>query len=310
MDPHMNPEVDPHLDPHLDEGHLQAYLDDELGEAATPSARNHLSACPACRARLEDLEGIGAAVTSRLTVLDRPVSLEAARVRWSHRHRPAALTPPERPSTRPVAPSAPRPVMHPAPRPVMHPAWRPAWRPAWPTAWRPTLAAAAGVLLLVTAGVAAAFPGSPIRAWLEGREGTPEGTPAASILAAPETTGVFASLREGAMEVQLHGLPPGAWVEVQLVEGDRVGAFAPAGSSFESGPGRLGVRVEPSGADASPPGVRLELPGAAREARVQAGGAVLLRVTPDGLWFPPQVTVDSTSGVIRVQVPPPAGSGE
>jgi|GEM_PF-1523021 len=307
MDLHMNSELDAHLDPHLDDGHLQACLDDELGEAATSSARNHLSACPACRARLEDLEGIGAAITSRLTVLDRPVSLEAARVRWSHRHRPAALTAPEGPSTRPVAPPVVRPALSPALSPVMHPARRPAWRPTW----RPTLAAAAGVLLLVTAGVAAAFPGSPIRAWLEGREGTPEGTPAASVLAAPETTGVFASLRDGAMDIQLHGLPPGAWVEVQLVEGDRVGAFAPAGSSFESGPGRLGVRVESSGADASPPGVRLELPGAAREARVQAGGAVLLRVTPDGLWFPPQVTVDSTSGVIRVQIPPlPSGAGE
>ncbi len=294
MDLHMNPELNPYRDPHLDDGHLQAYLDDELGQADTRSARDHLATCPDCRARLEELEGIGAAVSAHLTVLDRPVSLEAARARWSRRHRPAERMAQERPSPRPAAPSALRPVM------------RPAWRPAW----RPTLAAAAGVLLVVTAGVAAAFPGSPIRAWLEGREGTPEGAPAAAVLAAPETTGVFASLRNGAMDIQLHGLLPGAWVEVQLVEGDRVGAFAPAGSSFESGPGHLGVRVESAGADASPPGVRLELPRAARETRVQSGGAVLLRVTPDGLWFPPQVTVDSTSGVIRVQVPPPAGAGE
>jgi hypothetical protein len=291
MDPHMNPEVDPHLDPHLDDGHLQAYLDDELGQAATRSARDHLSRCPACRTRLEELEGIGAAVAARLTVLDRPLSMEVARSRWDHRRRAAERTSPLHSSTHPARPSATTPVMRPA--------------------WRPALSAAAGALLLVTAGVAAALPGSPIRSWIEGREGVSEGAPAASALPVAETTGVFASLRDGAMSIQLHGLPPGAWVELRRVEGDRVGAFAPAGSSFESGPGHLGVRVESSGADDSSAAVRLELPVAAREARVQSGDAVLLRVTPDGLWFPPQVTVDSTSGVIRVRVPPlPNGAGE
>jgi hypothetical protein len=275
------------MDPHLEDGRLQALLDDELGETAARSARDHLATCPSCRGRLEGLERLGAAVTARLAVLDRPVSMEAARQgHAAARERRGAARRSHRPGR-------------------AHPGW----------SWRSPLAAAASVLLLVTAGVAASLPGSPIRAWMEGRQSTPDLSPAATLPSVPETTGVFASLRMGTMDVQIRGLAAGGWVEVHLVDGDRAGAFAPAGAAFESGPGRLGVHVEASrnvepGDAGAGPGVRVELPRGAREATVQAGRQLLLRVTPDGVHVPSGIRVDSTTGVIRIQVPDPApGSG-
>lgn len=156
------------------------------------------------------------------------------------------------------------------------------------SAWL-SLSRAASIALLLTAGVATALPGSPVRRWImdgwqalrgpettsvRPSEPTPEtvGGGDVSTGAPAEEIGASVPVGTGSLEIWVHGFPSGAALRVEWVDGDQVGVFAGEGTRFRTGEGRLEAF--------SPPGsVRVELPKSLTQVLVGVDGEVLLRKT-------------------------------
>ncbi len=242
---------------HLDDGTLQGYMDGELATPTVNGVERHLQDCGECREALAELAKVGHAVSGALRTLDPQVDLEAAR--WSHRVRRAD-------------------------------------RRRGGSPQRSWLAAAAVAVLFLSAGVASALPGSPVRGWLESRSGEGEIVAPSTLATDIESTGVFTSPRNGEVEVDVLGLGPSEWIEVVAVAGNRAGAFAAPGAAFESGAGRIRVVAHPGTG-----GVRIEIPSSVRSAVVRYEGRPILHRTDSGFMVSDGASVEGSGTSVRVR---------
>jgi hypothetical protein len=160
-----------------------------------------------------------------------------------------------------------------------------------------SLSRAAGLLMVTAAGLSA-LPGSPVRNWASrvlapeapevGTEAAP--TPAPSSTEA-EATGIRLAVPRGPLRVIVGGAEVGTVIRVQWVPGADAAVFAPAGSRFTSGEGRLEARVT-SGT------VRIEIPRGVVPVSLEVGGRIYLRSTAAGLDVPGPVTQQSASEIV------------
>ncbi len=260
---------------HFSDGQLQAYLDDELKPNEGREIEQHLRSCPGCVSALDQLDRAGRITTSALAALD---TIPEEATLWDGLN--------ERTGT--IQLQAERRRRH-----------RTRRRRLW----------AASLLLAISAGaLGAAFPASPLRAWMmdawervvrifEGSAGEPtppptldtEPGPAASPDAplsgergseaappSPEEAGLYADASLGPVEIELRELSPGAVVEVVFVDGSLTGVFATVEARFRSGPGRLEATI-PSG------GARVEVPRLTGQVLLLADGDLLLQKDGDSL---------------------------
>jgi len=167
---------------------------------------------------------------------------------------------------------------------------------------RRNLPRAASFAILLTAGAAAALPGSPVRRWvLKGWEavsgpegpvlapaqglgegGGPEGAPADAGM-----VGATIPVGPDGLELHLADLGRGASLRILFVEGSQAGIFAGEGTRFRSEAGRLVA--------SSPPGdVTMEIPLQAPRVSVVVNGETYLRKTEGGLEL---------LGPVRTQTP-------
>ncbi|HSG07003.1 MAG TPA: hypothetical protein VLA36_01510 [Longimicrobiales bacterium] len=248
---------------HLDEGQLLAVRDGE-------SQHEHLVECADCRKGLAELRGRHDRVSGALAALDAPTDLEVAR----------ALI-----RTRVTAGAAHTADVVPLTIPPRRAFW--------------SLSRAAGLLLVTAAGLSA-LPGSPVRHWASRvlapeapRQGTERApTPASAPSSAEaEATGIRLAVPRGPLRVIVGGAETGAVIRVQWVPGAEAAIFAPAGSRFTSGEGRLEAQVT-SGT------VRIELPRGVLPVSLEVGGRIYLRSTDAGLDVPGPVTRQSTSEIV------------
>ena len=247
---------------HLDEGQLLAVRDDE-------SLDEHLAACAQCQESLDALRHRREVVSGALASLNTPTDLEAARARIRQRV---------------TAQTARTPGVTPLARPPK-------------TLW--SLSRAAGLLLVTAAGLSA-LPGSPVRNWLsralapdapEARtEAVTAPAPAAAATEA-EATGVRLAVSRGPLRVVVVGAEAGAEIRVRWVPGSDAAVFAPVGSRFTSGEGRLEAQVTPGT-------VRVELPRGVVPVSLEVGGRIYLRSTDAGLDVPGPVTEQSASEIV------------
>lgn len=258
---------------HLDEGQVLALRDDPA--AAGEEHARHLNACPACRQALEEAHRQAGAVAAALESLEADAGdLEEARraVRMRVAAHGAA-----------AADAASLPA-------------RATRRAFW------SLSRAAGVLLVTAAGLSA-LPGSPVRAWIADRlRPTPmepratvagEAVEAAAPEAPPEEAGVRLPLDGGPLVVVLREAAPGSEIRVTWIPGREAALFAPVGSRFTSGEGRLEATLA-----AGP--VRVEIQRGASPISLEVDGSVLLRSTPGGLEVRGDVVERSADGITFV----------
>jgi anti-sigma factor RsiW len=258
---------------HATEGLLQAYLDDEVADAARAEIAGHLDACAACAAEAEALVAVNAQAHQALMMLDAPVSASAALV--SVRQRAAAA---------------------------------PARRGAG--GLRGSLSRAAGLVLLTVGAASAAIPGSPVRSWLAGAWDrvsslfvgdravqvveTPVAPPPAE--AAPEAYAAVA-LAEGQVRVLVSAPTGPATIRVRLVAGQRA-AFQSTDTSvrFVSATGRLEITGLGAGE------ATIDLPRSARLATVEIAGRTVVRAE-DGRLLPLVSVASATDDEVVIRVP-------
>jgi hypothetical protein len=260
---------------HLDEGQILA-LRDAPGEAPD-EAHAHLTTCGTCRGSLDEARRRAAAVSGALASLDAgPRDLADARDRVRRRvaeHSAAGAA---------AAPLLARPR-----------------RALW------GLSRAAGLILLAATGLSA-LPGSPVRGWLA-RALVPATTapapsgevPAAAseATAAPaEEAGIRIPLAAGPLTVLLRGAEPGTVVRVLWIPGNEAAVFAPAGSRFTSGTGRVEATLEPGA-------VRVELPRSVLPVTLEVNGRMILRNSARGLDVSEEAVERSEAGV-TFRLPP------
>jgi hypothetical protein len=240
---------------HLDEGRLLE-LRDETRDGDI-DAWHHLDACSHCREALEDVRSRATAIGSALGSLDGPLDLEAARS--AVRDRVAGHSAAVAGATSIVA----------APS-------RSGLR---------GLSRAAGILLVAAGGVAAAVPGSPLRQWVstilgpEDASETPMAQPAEAVAperSAAEAAGIRVEAVTGPLRITLRGFTPGVDLRVRWVPGSEAAVFAPLGTRFTRGQGR----VE---ADLSVGEVRVELPTGSSAVTLEVDGVVYLTRGEAGL---------------------------
>ncbi|HSM62006.1 MAG TPA: hypothetical protein VK849_14450 [Longimicrobiales bacterium] len=259
---------------HLDEGRLLALRD---GAADLDfDARHHLGHCEACHEAFQAARLRVSAIAGALATLDRAVNHEAARA--AVRARVAGHTA-RTAGTRSVVGAAPRRVTH-------------------------GLSRAAGLVLLTAAGAAAALPGSPVRRWVGGLlsgEAEVAATAAeqepASLMAAPEATGLRVDAAAGPLRIVLRNLAPGTELRVQWMPGTEAAVFVPVGSRFATAQGR----VE---ADLVEGGVRVELPRGRGPLTLEVDGRTFLRVTQDGLEVSGPVASRTDAEIVFVRPGP------
>ncbi len=242
---------------HPDPGLIQSFLDGELEEGEERDVHFHLEGCADCRARAEVLTRAADTVGRGLALLDTDPELGAARDRLRFRR-----------------------------------AGRPGKDTLLPWHRRSSLPRAASIALLLTGAAATALPGSPVRSWLGDRwdalVGSPTATgPASEVpgtavdvveaypLGGPET-GITLPAGEAGVELWIRDLPPEATIRVVWVEEGQAGIFAGEGTRYR----RQDSRLE---AQAPPGSVRVELPRSLVGAVVGVDGAVLLRLTAEGV---------------------------
>jgi hypothetical protein len=164
-----------------------------------------------------------------------------------------------------------------------------------------SLSKAAGILLITAAG-ASALPGSPVRRWLErrsapavertaapARERVAEPQPVAAETPAEEA-GVRISALGGPLSVVLRGAAPGTEIRVTWVPGAEAAVFAPVGTRFTSGEGRVEAALVPGS-------VRVELPRGVVPVSLDVDGSILLRTTPAGLEVSGPVVERADAGI-------------
>jgi len=236
---------------HPAEGEIRAFLD---GEATgnPEELRAHLETCGQCGALAQVQSRAVVAVAEALSLLDIEPRLEEARGRIL------------RMETETRGPGA---------------------------KLRRNLPRAASFVILLTAGAAAALPGSPVRRWVtRGWEAVsgpeelvtapaPEHDEVKGAEGAPAGTGMVGATipvsAEG-LELHLRGLGAGASLRILFVEGSQAGIFAGEGTRFRSEAGRLVA--------SSPPGdVTMEIPLQAPRVSVVVNGETYLRKTEGGL---------------------------
>ncbi len=235
---------------HPSDAMIRAFLDGEAGRAES-EIQAHLSACAGCRARAGEQGRREAVVAEALSLVDVPPPLERAR---------AAIRRHERESGR------------------------------WAGLVRRNLPRVASVAVLLTAGAAAALPGSPIRSWLTREWAELSGSgdssavtslttgEAASDMAGGEAERVGATIPYTPEGIELHvsGLNPESSLTVLLVQGTEAGIFSSEGTRFRSQTGRLEAE--------DPPGdVTVEIPVTTPGARLVVNGEVYLRKTGEVL---------------------------
>lgn len=242
---------------HPGEGRLQAYLDGELADEASAGVEDHLHGCRECRETLEALRRSAGVVGTALDRTTPPLpSLERAKARVRRRARAAG-----------AGGSLP-------------------------------LARAAIVVLLLGAAASTALPGSPVREWILGRwdrASTPAATDGGGGASARSGVGAASGVRTPAAEdgvrVVLTGVEAGTDLRVRFVDGDRAGVFAPEGSRFSTGEGRLE-------ADVAPGPIRVEVPRGAARARVVVNGTEYVRVGDGRVELRGSAVDSSASGIL------------
>ena len=263
---------------HLDEGQLLALRDDP--SAAAEEHARHLGACPDCRRALETARLQAGAVASALEALEADAG-DVEQARRAVRQRVATH-----------GAAAAGGVSLPG---------RTTRRAVW------SLSRAAGVLLVTAAGLSA-LPGSPVRSWIERRLGPgPEEAPARLVAPASEPpaaeapaaeaptaeAGVRLPLAGGSLAVILRGAQPGTEIRVTWVPGDEAALFAPVGSHFTSGEGRLEATLAPGP-------VRVEIRRGLPRLSLEVDGSVLLRATSQGLEVEGGVVERDAAGITFV----------
>lgn len=250
---------------HPDDGRLQAYLDGELPGAGGAAVEEHLGKCERCRETVEELLRAAGVVGA---ALDRtappPPALEAGMARVRRRARRADAG---RPSAEGAGGSLP-------------------------------LAKAAVVALLLVAAGSTVLPGSPLREWLV------DGWNRVSALVVPEreagtspepgvatAAGVRTVSGEEGVRVVLTGVESGTELRIRFVEGERAGLFAPEGSRFRTGEGRLEAVVAPGP-------VRVEIPREAGRAEVVVNGTAYVRVGDGRVELRGPAVDSSASGIL------------
>ncbi len=244
---------------HPAEGTLQAYLDGEIQSEPREALDRHLAGCGACRRSLAELDQLAGQTRRALALVDRePPSMEAAR--WEARRARATYR---------------------------------------SRAHRRRLATAASVILLAGAGWVAAMPGSPIRNWWDSRSVAELSAPAEEQITGPEgieRAVVGVQLLDGRVSVSLDGVPRDSRIEVRLTDTEGVRVSAPAGSRFETGPGRMLVRIDGLEGD-----LTVELTAAAVLADVQVNDRLVLRKSGDEVSYPGPEPTRLQGGSVQFQ---------
>ena len=236
---------------HPDEGMIRALLDEEA-TGENKAARTHLDTCPRCAEAAAEQAADLQVLTEALALLDTDPPAQAARARILEE------THARRKRVRMIRWSLPR---------------------------------VASFAVLITAGAAAALPGSPVRQWIadgwrnlggtrgpvvtEALEGVGP-SPDEGAVEGTERVGATLPVGQGGLELQVRDLSPLASLTVHFVEGNRAGIFSEEGTRFRTEGGRLEA--------SDPPGdVTLEIPSGASPITVVVNGEVYLRKTAGGL---------------------------
>lgn len=244
---------------HASEGTLVAYRDGELAPQEGRALAEHLEGCERCARRHEELGRVSDRVSTALAELDRAApAIDAGAIR-----RRAGLR---------VVPGGLGPMAG-------------GGRASDPTAdadvrqgsfSRRRSLAAAILLLLAFTGAAAAIPGSPLRAWLEGSvraiaaffdPGEPPPPPPIEAADGDEASpsGVAVAPYGGGVRISLRSPSSETVVRVRLVDASRASVLA-TGGTYRTGRGSLEVL------DAGPGEVTIEIPRATRWAVVEVDG--------------------------------------
>jgi len=235
---------------HPSDAMIRAFLDGEA-RGAEAEIRAHLSVCAGCRSLAHEQVRREAVLAEALSLVDVLPPMERARAEIRRRER---------------APGR------------------------WAGLVRRNLPRVASIAVLLTAGAAAALPGSPIRTWLtrEWAERSGSGDSAAVTTLTSEEPASDAETGEvervGAtipytpegIELRVSGLSPEASLTVLLVQGAEAGIFSAEGTRFRSQSGRLE-------AEAPPGDVTVEIPVASPGVRLVVNGEVYLRKTGEVL---------------------------
>lgn len=259
---------------HVDEGTLLALRD---GEHVSDEARLHLEECATCRSALAAAHARADEVEHTLTALDRPIEPTAAKAGVRARLRPAG---------------------HDGPQPVS-------------SRWSGRHLGRAAGLLLVTAGAAAALPGSPLRSlWVpsEAVEAPPatadqdaapvsERGESGASFSTEDGVGIAVAVIDSSVYVVVRGAHPGTVLSVAWTDQSSARVIAPAGSRFTYAAGRIEV-------DASRGAISIELPRNAGEVSVEVDGQLYLQGSSAVLQvFGP--LVERTRDTIRFRVDEP-----
>jgi hypothetical protein len=226
---------------HLDEGTLQQFLDGEMPAGRGGPAEAHLAACPACAARMAELRAGGERMSALLGAGDAPAPMLRAQAEFHRRRRSHPLAQAGRGLSR---------------------------------------AAAVMIAIAGAAVAAAAFPGSPVRAWVQENvlAGAPApAAPAPVVAAAPvpreaAATGVSILPDGGGVGVVVSGAGPELRVSARLGSAPqaqvRATGAAAATARFRTSPGRIEVLNAAAGE------VAVELPAGAESAFLEVNGRV------------------------------------
>ena len=258
---------------HLDEGQLRALLDDELSDAEAGVARVHVGGCDECAQLLARVDTQGVAAREAIAILDVPAP--AARAREAVLARVHG-----------TSSSSERPI----PREASVGAWAP---------FHLTLKRAAVIVLLLT-GLAAALPGSAVRAWMvsgwrvavEAFTGAESGAqPATTELATSgqesDEAGVQFEVTDEPLRIVLTQIEPGSLVVVRFIEGRRA-AFSGSDARFRR---TADGRFEVTGGSGT---IRIDVPRTLAGASLRVNERIYLTVAGD--------RIDAT-GPIEAQTP-------
>jgi hypothetical protein len=245
---------------HPGEGTLQAYLDGEVPPKPREGLDLHLEACPDCQVVLAALDTMGRATHTVLADLDATMPA-ADRALWEIRRTRASRR---------------------------------------AAAVRRRAAAAASFVLLIGAGWVAAMQGYPVRDWWAGRFGAdPVG------LIEPQLPATLEAQRAGMSQLPLDGrisisfnlVPAGSWLDVTLSDGARAAVSVPEGSSFETEPGRIQVRIE-----GAPVDLLVEIPEDAIVAEVLVNDRLFLRKSGSSVSYPGPDPIPTEGGSVRLPI--------
>jgi len=274
---------------HPDSGTILALMDGELPDPEAAEVRAHVDRCPSCIDLAQELGQTSQSVQEALASLDVEPDLDGPRqaIRAQSRGPGAART---RQETRSSA-------------------------KAGGGSWiRWSLPKAASIAVFLSAGVASALPGSPVRDWVSDwltGPGSETGSSEAGLDAPAVNSQVQESLDlaagvtayQGSVEIWIHELPDPAELLVRWVDGDEAWIQAGEGTRFNTSEGRLEAF--------SPPGsIEVELPRGIERVELRLNGAVLLRKqggeleileptqqrTPSEILFGSQVGTNEGSG--------------